>query len=101
IPRPLMYALFPYTTLFRSMSHGNKRDGYVVYMKDGKVYFQVNQKGQKTILKTADALPETFKVKASLLSGGKMTLSIDDKQVAERSEEHTSELQSRENLVCR
>lgn len=67
------------------VSHGNKRDGYVVYMKDGKVCFQVNQKGQKTILKTADALPETFKVKASLLSGGKMTLSIDGKQVAEGS----------------
>src|SRR3546814_13116800 len=52
-------------------------------MKDGKVNFQVNQNGRKTIIQSAGELPNAFKVKASLLTGGKMTLSVDDKQVAE------------------
>ncbi|WP_257666374.1 PVC-type heme-binding CxxCH protein [Parapedobacter tibetensis] len=65
------------------MSHGDNRDGYAVFLKDGKVYFQVNQKGRKTIINSVDSLPSEFKVKASLLAEGNMTLSIDGKQVAE------------------
>ncbi|MFB2119247.1 PVC-type heme-binding CxxCH protein [Parapedobacter sp. 2B3] len=65
------------------LSHGDGRNGYAVYIKDGKVNFQVNQQGRKTIIHSTDALPSAFKVKASLLSGGKMTLSIDGGQVAE------------------
>ncbi|MGV3764051.1 PVC-type heme-binding CxxCH protein [Parapedobacter sp.] len=65
------------------VSHGDGRNGYAVYMKDGKVNFQVNQSGRQTIIQSADELPEAFKVKASLLTGGKMTLSVDGRQVAE------------------
>ncbi|MBK1438712.1 ThuA domain-containing protein [Parapedobacter sp. ISTM3] len=65
------------------ISHGDNRDGYAVFLKDGKIYFQVNQKGRKAIIHSADSLPGQFKVKASLLAGGKMTLTVDDKQVAE------------------
>ena len=65
------------------LSHGDNRDGYAVFLKDGRVHFQVNQKGRKTIIQTVDSLPGEFTVKAALLSGGKMTLSIDGKQAAE------------------
>lgn len=65
------------------LSHGDNRDGYAVYLKDDKLYFQVNQNGRKTRIHSTDALPATYTVKASLLKGGKMTLSIDGKQVAE------------------
>ncbi|MFC3198623.1 PVC-type heme-binding CxxCH protein [Parapedobacter deserti] len=65
------------------VSHGDNKDGYAVYLKDGRVHFQVNQKGRKAIIHSGEPLPTEFTVKASLLSGGKMTLSIDGKQVAE------------------
>lgn len=65
------------------VSHGDARNGYAVYMKDGKVNFQVNQNGRKTIIQSAGDLPNAFKVKASLLTGGKMALSIDGQEVAE------------------
>lgn len=65
------------------VSHGDGRDGYAVYIKDGKVNFQVNQNGRKTIIQSAGELPTAFTVKASLLTGGRMTLSIDGNQVAE------------------
>src|SRR3712207_7124508 len=86
IRRPPRSTLFPYTTLFRS----------VVWIK-GKKHFVVNGKtvtatttatptSTSTATATAAALPETGG--ASLLALG-------------RSEEHTSELQSRQYLVCR
>lgn len=65
------------------ISHGDNRDGYAVFLQDGKVHFQVNQKGRKEIISSIDSLPREFNVKASLLSDGKMTLSIDGKQVAD------------------
>lgn len=65
------------------ISHGGPRDGYGVFIQDSKVHFQVNQNGRKTIITSKESLPEEFTVKASLLSGGKMTLSINGQQVAE------------------
>ncbi|WP_188504337.1 PVC-type heme-binding CxxCH protein [Parapedobacter pyrenivorans] len=65
------------------LSHGDQKDGYTVFLKDDKVHFQVNQKGRKVIISSTDSLPREFSVKASLLSDGKMTLSIDGNQVAE------------------
>ena len=65
------------------ISHGANRDGYAVFIQDGKLNFQVNQRGRKTIISSTDELPRAFTVKASLLADGKMTLSVDGKQVAE------------------
>ena len=65
------------------MSHGDNRDGYAVFLRDGHIYFQVNQRGRKTVIHSSGSLPKAFTVKASLLSGGKMTLSVDGQQVAE------------------
>src|SRR5690606_40566942 len=84
--------LFPYTTLFRSSLAiaGNLPTGVTVsYANNG----QVNA-GEYTVTATIDggrnyedqALTAELTIKKATLT---------------RSEEHTSELQSRENLVCR
>lgn len=64
------------------ISHGDNRDGYAVYLKDGNVYFQVNQKGRRATINSTAELPQAFQVKASLLADGKMTLAVDGQQVA-------------------
>src|SRR3712207_7842899 len=72
IRRPPRSTLFPYTTLFRS---GGEEKG---------VY--------PALLKISD---EQFRIP---MAGGFESLNV---SVATRSEEHTSELQSRQYLVCR
>src|SRR5690606_40888979 len=69
-------SLFPYTTLFRSFSVASK-----------------SKKRDKTLL-----IPATFLFKVSSVS---RFLSSDFPEGSPRSEEHTSELQSREKIVCR
>lgn len=63
-------------------SYGNNEDGFGVWYKDKKVYFQVNQAGEKTILNSPEINDPNFKVKASVLSEGVMTLSINGEEVA-------------------
>src|SRR3712207_6952087 len=76
IRRPPRSTLFPYTTLFRSMGAGPAR-----YIEAG----------------AADMLRRGgFEVR---VDRGRLDAPIEDN--AERSEEHTSELQSRQYLVCR
>src|SRR2546429_4483228 len=75
IRRPPRSTLFPYTTLFRSLWKAQLPAG-------------------------ANATPMTYQ----LSSGGKQYLVIaagGHPKITERSEEHTSELQSRLHLVCR
>src|SRR3712207_8432957 len=81
IRRPPRSTLFPYTTLFRSTQAGQKLAGLLVFITD------VHALG----LKTAQGLvlTESF------------YWDNDDQTRAWRSEEHTSELQSRQYLVCR
>src|SRR5256886_4266800 len=76
IRRPPRSTLFPYTTLFRS-PHGDRtvlgyRVGPVAYLTDAK------------------EIPETARAQLAGLE-----------VLVLRSEEHTSELQSQSNLVCR
>src|SRR3712207_7952312 len=88
IRRPPRSTLFPYTTLFRSKNRGIKLNypesiayiaNYVVEgAREGKSVADLMQSA-RTVLKKDDVM------------GG----------VPERSEEHTSELQSRQYLVCR
>ncbi len=80
VKRPEMRRVLPEGVL---VSHGDNRDGYAVFLKGGHVYFQVNQQGRKSVIHTTDSLPEEFTVKASLLTGGRMTLSINGTQAAE------------------
>src|SRR3712207_7954303 len=86
IRRPPRSTLFPYTTLFRS-----ERAAYVL---DGEVEVAGDsfEPGRMLVFRAGDRLalragPRGARV---LLLGG-----------AARSEEHTSELQSRQYLVCR
>src|SRR3712207_8998580 len=77
IRRPPRSTLFPYTTLFRSPTP----QPFV----DPRIWFLGRSFGG-------------FRVVCELASGGMATVFLARK---ERSEEHTSELQSRQYLVCR
>src|SRR2546430_6115936 len=83
IRRPPRSTLFPYTTLFRS--------GCLEVANSGRppslLHEQVAQRPQKLHVRRANAL--------HVRRGGF------DLSEAKRSEEHTSELQSQSNLVCR
>src|SRR2546429_2842191 len=73
IRRPPRSTLFPYTTLFRSLiaPHADPTDGLIEFVRWGPI-------GRLGLLRT---LPRLYD--------------------GSRSEEHTSELQSRLHLVCR
>src|SRR3712207_8004242 len=81
IRRPPRSTLFPYTTLFRSFSAGRRRPGdhdYLEYVM--RTWFDLEK-----------SMIPTYK-----LCGISLRTRIES-----RSEEHTSELQSRQYLVCR
>src|SRR5689334_24507592 len=81
LPRPPPSTLFPYTTLFRSVCIGN----FAPYFRGAGSRIQ----------KIADIRN----------LAGKLAIRIrvhrDERGLADRSEEHTSELQSQFHLVCR
>src|SRR5690606_42047982 len=93
IRRPPRATLFPYTTLFRSMSEWHQLKGRRI--------IQMEYRGQRV---TPYFVLESLEKE---LAEQKGWLDEQDRQLYEdivlntRSEEHTSELQSRENLVCR
>src|SRR5688572_32021011 len=81
IRRPPRSTLFPYTTLFRSQATARELD----------------------VLEAGDSLRAqvgmaVFRNRRVLVQA---ELHEDDRDVVGRSEEHTSELQSQSNLVCR
>src|SRR2546430_7860643 len=89
IRRPPRSTLFPYPTLFRS-----------AWSRDGQRVFFVRAREPKRRLEPGDVFgfyePKT---------GDVWTIEAKDRResrlVEDRSEEHTSELQSQSNLVCR
>src|SRR2546430_13494291 len=78
IRRPPRSTLFPYTTLFRSHELGRR---------DARLVILVRDTVQAAVQIEVDVSPQ-------LRPGG-------EAQAPRRSEEHTSELQSQSNLVCR
>ena len=64
------------------VAHGNKTDGYAVYIQDGKIKFVVNQKGKSFEAVTAKTLPERFDLAAQLGKNGQMTLQVDGEEAA-------------------
>src|SRR2546427_7979227 len=81
IRRPPRSTLFPYTTLFRSLSRANQsetsRRDFFLYLDEFHTF---------TTQSLASMLSELRKYRVGMVL---------------RSEEHTSELQSQSNLVCR
>src|SRR5690606_42159558 len=89
---PPRSTLFPYTTLFRSL----RDDLLVVERDDRQVHPRRGSVGER--LEVGD---DEIRIVHRELRGqvGYDLVKVHD--LAPRSEEHTSELQSRENLVCR
>src|SRR5436309_8081843 len=83
--RPRSSTLFPYTTLFRS----SPQLFFNYWSGDGGRSHSFNTNGYLVIRASSRVQPSL---------GFDYSVNRDDRQ---RSEEHTSELQSRENLVCR
>src|SRR3712207_7612116 len=82
IRRPPRSTLFPYTTLFRSSA--------------------VNVNPNLAALVAAGTSPWLDLLRRSLVEGGELKRMIEEESLrGARSEEHTSELQSRQYLVCR
>src|SRR5690606_40463215 len=91
--RPPLSTLFPYTTLFRSLGVGEGRR----VDEDQVVLAAVAlQPGHHVALLQALLVGEAVERQVP-----PRPVQVGLRQVDDRSEEHTSELQSRENLVCR
>src|SRR3712207_8920154 len=89
IRRPPRSTLFPYTTLFRSDPRvGFVRDSFVAMA----LTLDLLASADRPLSAIVDELPRYAMVKEKYPLGG---------ATAPRSEEHTSELQSRQYLVCR
>src|SRR2546427_5009011 len=86
IRRPPRSTLFPYTTLFRSGATpgaGGTRAAAIESAARGG-------RGRGPMLELPELTPESFEI-----------LAVRELRRVLRSEEHTSELQSQSNLVCR
>src|SRR2546430_3366308 len=81
IRRPPRSTLFPYTTLFRSRPEQQRQDAVDVLL------------GERHMAGAEHLLDRVQHAGADI--------AIDHADGAQRSEEHTSELQSQSNLVCR
>src|SRR5690242_21606296 len=81
--RPPRSTLFPYTTLFRSgFGHGDRGD-------------------QLAGAEAGQPAPPLLLVRAGHQVGDDHVIEERERRAVDRSEEHTSELQSHVNLVCR
>ncbi|HYH55851.1 MAG TPA: plastocyanin/azurin family copper-binding protein, partial [Anseongella sp.] len=58
----------------------NRKNGYAVYVKEGRLHFQLNRNGRRKILSTAGELPAEFGLRAQLRKDGNMTLALDGKE---------------------
>src|SRR2546427_3900428 len=91
IRRPPRSTLFPYTTLFRSERLDTPVDVAIVDPESGRLFYQAS-------VLLGERLPPAPGAPAPLHDARPFPLSVEG---AYRSEEHTSELQSQSNLVCR
>src|SRR3712207_8315594 len=95
IRRPPRSTLFPYTTLFRSNGRRSNLDGVSELPAAAQGNLSPRRfprPGQSTTKEEVMKVPASMKTRKALAG---LTVT------AVRSEEHTSELQSRQYLVCR
>src|SRR3712207_8016046 len=88
IRRPPRSTLFPYTTLFRSV-------------QDADVAQESGQETDVDAVVVGNGIGKAFVVQADAQGAGKLAQLGKQVLPFARSEEHTSELQSRQYLVCR
>src|SRR3712207_8164411 len=93
IRRPPRSTLFPYTTLFRSLATFDPETGTSTLYCPSQGGRRIQNTISRRILKIA---PEQMRVISQDTGGG-----FGIRSKVYRSEEHTSELQSRQYLVCR
>src|SRR5204862_7618421 len=91
IRRPRRSPLFPYTTLFRSHEQGLRRDHRRIAVAIGRRWIRQIESPEDVVHGAADHRD---------VDRSHRTVVIDI-SMYDRSEEHTSELQSRRDLVCR
>src|SRR3989475_7213149 len=91
IRRPPRSTLFPYTTLFRSVAELSAQRFYVFLMNFEAVFVRLQPLQHARVIALV-ARAHRFLLRQVLLRLRQELL---------RSEEHTSELQSQSNLVCR
>src|SRR5688572_30992235 len=99
ILRPPRSTLFPYTTLFRSKITSHKQLGEIdIIAVKGKelVFIEVKTRTDNTFMPSIEAV--SWRKRQKLMRAIKSFWVSNPKY---RSEEHTSELQSQSNLVCR
>src|SRR3712207_8629499 len=94
IRRPPRSTLFPYTTLFRS--HLPARPKHPLDLDAEEFRVVVDPSGEAPALVRIDAGNGIGR-----LDTGHCIIPLYDRTIRVRSEEHTSELQSRQYLVCR
>src|SRR3712207_9119076 len=100
IRRPPRSTLFPYTTLFRSpdpLVDAEQLDGAFAHAHVVKLTRKLDRLADAVALGAAKADAEN----AGLNTGARAAQAGVDARGQRRSEEHTSELQSRQYLVCR
>src|SRR5688572_32637517 len=98
IRRPPRSTLFPYTTLFRSRKLS--KELVVPQLNEKGIVESINNLVDDIHLSTNMKIRFTHDHENELLSPGKKVTIFRIAQ-EQRSEEHTSELQSQSNLVCR
>src|SRR2546427_11892108 len=100
IRRPPRSTLFPYTTLFRSLiRYPDGEQSYILAPQRLRAGDSVVS-GERVDVKPGNAMPLRNMPLGSIVHNVEMKPGKGG-QIARRSEEHTSELQSQSNLVCR
>src|SRR3712207_8183350 len=97
IRRPPRSTLFPYTTLFRSMPYEDIPEDDILRLQWYGLYHDKPKVGNFML---RVKIPNGILTPAALRAIGKISQEHGE-NTGERSEEHTSELQSRQYLVCR
>src|SRR2546430_12574047 len=94
IRRPPRSTLFPYTTLFRSTVEECR-------LADVRSPDNRNKRKPRALLRAPPLLLFELARHRRLVPGSPFESSLARREGVRRSEEHTSELQSQSNLVCR